>query len=110
MKMSTSVIGEPQEFRRCPAIRLGIAPVALIACIFPLTAWGFQMPAFHPLGPTRPPVRSTRPPTAPARKPASGPGQPMAKLTPEARKRIAAEMKRKALPNRKAPQTSQRGR
>jgi hypothetical protein len=94
-----------------PMIRLSIVRAALIAGIFPIaSAWGFQMPSFHPLGPTRPPVRSTRPVNTPTpAKHASGAAKSMAKMTPETRKRIAEEMKRNKA-SRKTPPGKKIGR
>jgi hypothetical protein len=106
-KMSTSVMGEQNEFKRRLAIRLCISSVALIAGIFPIAAWGFQMPAFHPLGPSRPAVRRIQPASAPATGRVSAPAKSMGKLSPEARKRIEKE-KRKAA--KQAQTSGKRGR
>lgn len=94
-----------------PMIHRSIVRAALIAGIFwTASAWGFQMPSFHPLGPTRPPVRSTRPVNTPApAKHASEAAKAMSKMTPETRKRIAEEMKRNKA-NRKTPPVKKIGR
>lgn len=108
--MSTSLIGEQREFKRRPAIRLGIVPVVLLAGVFPIAgAWGFQLPAFHPLGPTRPAVRSIKPTTAPVMKRPGGSAKAMDKMSPEMRKKIAEAMKHQPA-NRKSPPTKKASR
>jgi hypothetical protein len=86
------------------------ALAALLAAVFSIPAWGFQMPAFHPLAPPRPAVRPTQPASASTVKPVSGPGKPLAKLTPEARKRLAQPVQHKAPAKKTPPQPGLRGR
>jgi len=102
-------MSEEPEFRQRRPIRISLAWL-LAAAIFPLAAWS-QISTFHPLAPSRPPARSMRPPATPApAQHAAGPGKSMGKLSPEMRKRVAAEMKRKAAPKGPAPQAGKRGR